>query len=180
MTPAHISLRVKRLLVLCLAVVGALAGTVSATALGTGTASAAPYGSGHGLCFDINSPLARDSLSRIGRDVNGGSWEPARASTNPLSGGCDLDWMLVNGNGVGDATYQSRVLLFSNGRFLGTVDPKPYSYTSIAGGTRDYVTVRYRWLRPGDAFCCASGGPTDVTAFALGGNVIRLGSFPPA
>ncbi|GAB23098.1 MAG TPA: LppP/LprE family lipoprotein [Gordonia polyisoprenivorans] len=170
----------RRLLVLCLAVTGVLAGSLSATALGAGDAAAAPPGSGHGLCFDLNSALARDSLTKIGRDVNGGSWEPRSASTNPLSRGCNLDWMLVTGNGIGDATYQSRVLLFHNGRFLGTVDPKPYSYTSIAGWTRDHVTVKYRWLRADDPFCCASGGPTYVTAFQFGGRVIRLGFFPPA
>lgn len=172
--------RIKRALILTLAFTGLLAGTVTAGSLGAGTASAAPYGSGHGLCFDINSPLARDSLRAVGKDVNGGVFVPYRASTNPVSRGCNLDWMLLNGTGIGDATYQSRVLLFASGRFLGTVDPKPYGYTSIASWTRDYVTVRYRWLKPTDAFCCASGGPTHVTAFQAFGKVIRRGVFPPA
>lgn len=171
--------RIRRMMVLALIVVGLVGGTLGATALGSGAASAAPYGSGHGLCFNLNSKLAADSLKKVGRDVNGGTFEAYRASNNPISRGCNLDWMLANGNGIGDATYQSRVLLFAHGRFLGTVDPKPYGYTSIAGYTKDRVTVKYRWLKPTDAFCCASGGPTYVTAFQVFGNVIRLGSFPP-
>lgn len=146
-----------------------------------GPASAAPpqYGSGHGLCFDLNSRLAADSLKRIGRDSQGGTWSPVGASTNPLRRGCDLDWMLVNGNGIKDATYQSRVLLFHGGRFIGTVEPRPYSYTSIAGYTKNSVSVRYRWLKANDPFCCASGGPTTMTAYEFFGYVFRIGAFPP-
>lgn len=157
----------------------ALAAILGILAPAAPAAAAPPYGSGHGLCFDLNSRLAQQSLTKIGRDVNGGTWSPRGASNNPLRNGCGLDWMLVTGNGVGDATYQSRVLLFSGGRFLGTVDPKPYSYTSIAGYTKYSVTVRYRWLRGNDPFCCASGGPTTVTAFTAFGQVFRIGQFPP-
>lgn len=176
----RITHRTRRLMVLALTLTGLIAGTLGATALGTGEASAAPpYGSGHGLCFDINSGLAQSSLSKIGRDANGGGWTPASASDNPLQKGCNLDWMLVNGNGIGDATYQSRVLLFKHGRFIGTVDPKPYSYTSVAKYTKNSVTVRYRWLKPSDPFCCASGGPTYVTASTVGTHIVRAGHFPP-
>ena len=173
------SLGIRRLCVLMLTLVGLVAGSLGATALGSGTASAAPYGSGHGLCFDVNSPLARTSLTKIGRDSNGGTWSPYRASTNPVSGGCFLDWMLVNGNGIGDGTYESRVLLFQHGRFLGTVDPKPYPFTFIARSTKYSVTVRYRWLLDRDPLCCASGGPTEVTAFGFAGRIFRIGTFPP-
>ncbi|EGD54359.1 LppP/LprE family lipoprotein [Gordonia neofelifaecis] len=137
-------------------------------------------GSGHGLCFDLNSKLAADAIATLGADSNGGSWQPYRASNHPLSDGCGLDWMQVNGSGFNDATYTSRVLLFAAGEFLGTVEPHEYSYTSIAGDTLDSVTVRYRWLRPDDPFCCPQGGPTDVTATLSGGAVVRSGQFPPA
>ncbi|MGV9670096.1 LppP/LprE family lipoprotein [Gordonia sp. NPDC003504] len=170
----------RRLVIACLSVTGIVAGTLGATSIGAGSAAAAPNGSGHGMCFDINSALARTSAAKVGRDVNGGTFVPYRASNNPISRGCNLDWMLVNGNGIGDATYQSRVLLFAGGRFLGTVDPKPFGYTSISGYSPYHVTVRYRWLLPQDAFCCASGGPTYVTAVQFAGNIIRWGNFPPA
>ncbi len=169
----------RRLLVLALTLAGLLAGSLGATVIGSGTASAATYGSGNGLCFTPNSRLATDAMSRIGRDSNGGTWSPYRASKNPVSGGCNLDWMLVNGNGIGDATYESRVLLFHNGRFIGTVDPKPYGYTRIANSTKYHVTVEYRWLKPSDPLCCASGGPSYVTAFQAFGTVYRIGQFPP-
>ncbi len=176
----RISHRTRRLVVLALTLAGLIAGTLGATALGSGSASAAPpYGSGHGLCFDINSALAQSSLSKIGRDANGGTWSPHSAGDNLLKNGCNLDWMLVTGNGIGDATYQSRVLLFKHGRFIGTVDPEPYSYTSVAGYTKNSVTVRYRWLKPSDPFCCASGGPTFVTAYTVGTHIVRVGHFPP-
>ena len=179
-TRTRLSLRTRRLIVLAMTLAGLVAGTLGATTLGSGSASAAPpYGSGHGLCFDINSPLAKSSLSKIGRDANGGGWSPYRASNNPLRNGCNLDWMLVNGNGIGDATYQSRVLLFKHGRFIGTVDPRPYGYTWVAKYTKNSVTVRYRWLKPSDPLCCASGGPTFVTAYTVGTHIIRVGHFPP-
>lgn len=54
----RLSLRTRRLIVLALTLAGLVAATLGATTLGSGSASAAPpYGSGHGLCFDINSPL---------------------------------------------------------------------------------------------------------------------------
>ncbi|MGI6798207.1 LppP/LprE family lipoprotein [Gordonia sihwensis] len=137
-------------------------------------------GSGHGLCFDLNSALARDAIATLGPDSNGGSWVPRGASEHPLAHGCGLDWMLVDGSGFNDATYTSRVLLFAGGQYLGTVEPHEYSYTSVAGDTLNSVTVRYRWLRDDDPFCCPQGGPTDVTATLSGGAVVRSGQFPPS
>lgn len=136
-------------------------------------------GSGHGLCFDLNSKLSQDSIATLGTDSNGGQWQPAGASNHPLSGGCGLDWMQVNGSGFNDATYTSRVLLFANGTFLGTVEPHEFSYTSIAGSTLNSVTVRYRWLRKDDPFCCPQGGPSEVTVTLSGGQLSRTGEFPP-
>ncbi|MBM7367950.1 LppP/LprE family lipoprotein [Gordonia hydrophobica] len=136
-------------------------------------------GSGHGLCFDLNSQLAQDAIATLGTDSNGGAWQPQGASNHPVSGGCGLDWMIVNGSGFNDATYTSRVLLFGNGQYLGTVEPHEYSYTSIAGDTLDSVTVRYRWLRDEDPFCCPQGGPSTVTVTLSGGQISRTGQFPP-
>lgn len=159
---------------------------VLATALAAGgyagtesTADAATPGSGHGLCFDINSALARSAVDSLGPDPNGGGWDVQGGSENPLSQGCGLDWMLVNGNGIQDATYVSRVLLFADGQFIDTVEPKPYSYTSVAGSTVTSVTVGYRWLLPDDPFCCPQGGPTSVTATLDGTTIRRTGAFPP-
>ena len=149
------------------------------TAVTTTTTPAAPYGSGHGLCFDLNSRLAKDSMESLGVDSNGGQWRIAGASNHPLAGGCGLDWLKVDGSGFGDATYTSRVLLFQGGAFVGTVEPHEYSYTSIAGDTLDSVTVKYRWLRSDDPFCCPQGGPTTVTASVSNGSIVRDGQFPP-
>lgn len=156
----------------CLVAVGANAASSSA-------APGDPYGSGHGLCFDTNSALAADAVNGLGPDPNGGSWNVQGGSENPLSQGCGLDWMQVNGNGINDATYVSRVLLFAGGRYLGTVEPKPYSYTTVTGSTTTSVTVSYRWLNPDDPFCCPQGGPTSVTATLAAGSVQRTGAFPP-
>ncbi|WP_228461313.1 LppP/LprE family lipoprotein [Gordonia spumicola] len=147
---------------------------------GVTTTQAAMNGSGHGLCFDLNSRLAKDSIESLGNDSNGGQWRISGASNNPLSGGCGLDWLKVDGSGFNDATYTSRVLLFHGGEFVGTVEPHEYSYTSIAGSTLDSVTVKYRWLRASDPFCCPQGGPTMVTASVSNGAVVRQGQFPPA
>lgn len=136
-------------------------------------------GSGHGLCFDLNSQLAQDAIATLGTDSNGGSWEPEGASNHPLSAGCGLDWMLVNGSGFNDATYTSRVLLFAGGKYLGTVEPHEFPYTSIAGDTLNSVTVKYRWLGKDDPFCCPQGGPSTVTVTLSGGEISRTGQFPP-
>lgn len=136
-------------------------------------------GSGHGLCFDLNTKLSQDAIASVGTDSNGGAWRIGGASNNPLSEGCGLDFLLLNGSGFNDATYTSRVLLFGNGKYLGTVEPHEFSYTSIARHTLNSVTVRYRWLRADDAFCCPQGGPTEVTMTLSGGRLIRTGEFPP-
>ena len=136
-------------------------------------------GSGHGLCFDLNTKLSQDALASIGTDSNGGEWRIVGASNNPLSGGCGLDYLLVNGSGFNDATSTSRVLLVGTGKYLGTVEPHELSYTSIAGSTLNSVTVRYRWLRENDAFCCPQGGPTEVTVTLSGDQLTRTGQFPP-
>ena len=127
----------------------------------------------------MNSALARDAIATLGTDMLGGEWQPKGASEHPLSEGCGLDWLLVDGSGIQDATYTSRVLLFGGGKFLGTVEPHEFSYTSIAGGTLNSVTVRYRWLVDDDAFCCPQGGPTEVTVTLSGGRLSRTGQFPP-
>ena len=140
-----------------------------------------PRGSGGGgRCFDSNSDLAREAIASLGPDGNGGAWIPRRSSSHPVSGGCGLDWMLVNGDGFNDATYTSRVLLFAGGRFLGTVEPRELSYTSIVSDTLHSVTVSYRWIVGDDAFCCPQGGPTTVTASFDGRSITRTGEFPPA
>ncbi|SIR79969.1 LppP/LprE family lipoprotein [Williamsia sterculiae] len=160
---------------------------ITATAVAAGLAAgpaaahgAAPNGSGHGLCFDLNSSLATDSIAALAPPAGGGSWQPVGASNNPLSGGCNLDAMLVTDDGIGDATAVSRTLLFHDGRFMGTVDDKPYSYTTVAHTSKDAVTVSYRWLGDDDPFCCPSGGPTTVTVTMHDGQLTRTGALPPS
>ncbi|MDF0528837.1 LppP/LprE family lipoprotein [Tsukamurella sp. 8F] len=137
-------------------------------------------GAGHGYCLDLDSKLVADAIAGLGKDSNGGDWNPQGASEQPLKNGCGLDFVRVLGSGVHDATVESRVLLFADGRFLGTVEPKPYSYTTIDGHTKNSVTVSYRWLRKDDAFAAPTGGPTKVTVTWDGQRLHRAGSFPPA
>ncbi|MGC5256968.1 LppP/LprE family lipoprotein [Gordonia sp. DT218] len=149
------------------------------TAPGTGPRpQAPPAGSGHRLCLDANSALVHNAVASLGNDPNGGQWQVERASDNPLGRGCDLDFVLVTGSGYNDATATSRVLLFHGGEFVGTVESRPYSYTGIAGFSRNSVAVRYRWLLDDDAFCCPTGGPAIVTATYDEG-IRRAGAFPP-
>ncbi|MCS3782462.1 LppP/LprE family lipoprotein [Tsukamurella ocularis] len=115
----------------------------------------------------------------LGADPHGGRWEIADASNNLLKDGCGLDYLRAIGTGYGDATAPSRVLLFADGRYLGTVEPQPLSYTQVSGHSKNSVTVTYKWLNPQDAFCCATGGPTTVTATYAGDTITRTGNFPP-
>ncbi len=154
-------------------------GEPTAPRSGATTSVSEMIGSGGDLCLDARSALVRDAVQSLGADSNGGRWRVSEASRHRLAAGCDVDWVKVDGSGFGDATYTSRVLVFHDGRFLGTVDPHEYSYTSIAADTPHSVTVRYRWLGADDPFCCPQGGPTTVTASVSNGAIVRDGRFPP-
>lgn len=138
-----------------------------------------PYGSGHGLCFDLNSELARSAVARLAPNKEGYPWVIEEASTDPISAGCDgvLSWMLVDWKGSHPAYH---VLFFTNGTYLGTATSKPYGYTTVHDqSTKNRVALEYRWVTPQDALCCPSGGPNWVT-FTLNGTTVQAeGQFPP-
>ena len=98
-------------------------------------------------------------IGTLGTDINGGNWIPRSASEEQIGNCPDLLWVSVDGDGVGDATYQSHVLFFHDGTYLGTATSEPYSYTHVIDSNKDSVSVQYRWLLDDDAFCCPQGGP---------------------
>lgn len=132
-------------------------------------------------CVDPSSSGVQAALAKVGRDVNGGTFEPYQWTQGTSADGCpDLEWLLANGNGIGDATYQSHVLFFRNtGTFLGTATLKPTSYTTVTGSNSNSVQVKYQWLNADDAFCCPTGGPSYVTFTLDGDRVVPDGQFPP-
>ncbi|PXX69368.1 LppP/LprE lipoprotein [Nocardia tenerifensis] len=138
----------------------------------------APNGSGHGLCFDSNSQLARNAVGRLAPNAGGYPWVILEASNDPIEAGCDgvLSWMLVDWDGSHPGYH---VLFFTNGQYLGTATSKYYGYTTVLGKTRNTVSVQYRWVTPQDALCCPSGGPTVVTYTLNGTTVTAQGQFPP-
>ncbi|MET7771603.1 LppP/LprE family lipoprotein [Nocardia sp. NPDC005366] len=140
-------------------------------------AEPAPEGSGHGLCFDVNSALAASSVARLDTPP-GGAWVIQGASEDPIAAGCSgvLSWMTVEWPGIHPGTH---ILFFTGGKYLGTASAKPYAYTTVLGKTRDTVSVQYRWPKPEDALCCPQGGPSTVT-FTLNGTTVQAnGQFPP-
>lgn len=143
-----------------------------------GPAESAPNGSGHGMCFDVNSALANSAIAGLAPPPAGGGWTIESASTDPIQAGCSgvLSWMAVDWQGIHPGTH---VLFFTNGTYLGTATSKPYGYTEVIGKTRNTVSVQYRWPKPEDALCCPQGGPSVVT-FTLNGTSIQAqGQFPP-
>ncbi|MFI1912197.1 LppP/LprE family lipoprotein [Nocardia sp. NPDC020380] len=140
--------------------------------------SAAPYGSGHGLCFDLNSALSNTAIKSLAAPPVG-AWTNPSASNDHISDGCDgvLSWMTVESGNIHPYTH---VLFFTNGTYLGTATAKPYGYTEIVGKTTNTVSVSYRWAQPQDALCCPSGGPSLVTFTLSGGKVQASGQFPPS
>ena len=133
-----------------------------------------------GPCLDVDSPVVTDAIGTLGTDVNGGSWIPRSASEEQIGNCPDLLWVSVDGDGVGDATYQSHVLFFHDGTYLGTATSKPYSYTHVIDSNKNSVSVQYRWLLDDDAFCCPQGGP-DIVNFTWNGSaVVADGQFPPS
>ncbi|MFC9439540.1 LppP/LprE family lipoprotein, partial [Nocardia sp. NPDC057030] len=137
-----------------------------------------PNGSGHGLCFDSNSQLARNAVSRLAPNKGGYPWVILEASTDPIDAGCSgvLSWMLVDWDGSHPGYH---VLFFTNGTYLGTATSKYYGYTTVLGKTKNTVSVQYRWALPQDALCCPSGGPSTVTYTLNGTTVTAQGQFPP-
>ncbi|WP_228832397.1 LppP/LprE family lipoprotein [Nocardia brasiliensis] len=137
-----------------------------------------PNGSGHGLCFDSNSDLARSAVARLAPNKEGYPWVIREASNDPISAGCAgvLSWMLVDWNGSHPGYH---VLFFTNGTYLGTATSKYYGYTTVLGKTKNTVSVQYRWVTPQDALCCPSGGPNVVTYTLTGTTVQAKGEFPP-
>ncbi|MGW4352639.1 LppP/LprE family lipoprotein [Nocardia sp. NPDC004582] len=137
----------------------------------------APAGSGHGLCFDINSDLARAAIAKLNPPPVGG-WQTGQASDAALASGCDgvLSWMMVNSNTNHPYTH---VLFFTGGTYLGTATADPYMYTQVTGKTRNSLSLTYRWLDNSDPMCCPQGGPSVVT-FTLNGTTVKAdGQFPP-
>lgn len=143
----------------------------------TATTTAIPAS---GPCLDVGSPLVTDAVSTLGTDVNGGNWIPTSSSDEQVGNCPDLLWVSVDGDGVGDATYQTHVLFFRDGTYLGTATSKPYSYTHVIDSNKDSVSVQYRWLLDDDAFCCPQGGPNIVNFTWNGGAVVADGQFPPS
>ncbi|AGT94292.1 LppP/LprE family lipoprotein [Rhodococcus erythropolis] len=133
-----------------------------------------------GPCVDVDSPVVTDAIGTLGTDVNGGSWIPRSASEEQIGNCPDLLWVSVDGDGVGDATYQSHVLFFHDGTYLGTATSKPYSYTHVIDSNKNSVSVQYRWLLDDDAFCCPQGGPNIVNFTWNGSAVVADGQFPPS
>ncbi|MEU7137968.1 LppP/LprE family lipoprotein [Nocardia sp. NPDC046473] len=137
-----------------------------------------PYGSGHGLCFDLNSELAHNAVGRLAPNAGGYPWTIVEASTDPISAGCSglLSYLVVNWDGSHPGYH---VLYFTDGKYLGTATSKYYAYTTVLGKTRNTVSLQYRWAKPEDALCCPSGGPSNVTFTLSGTTVTAQGQFPP-
>ncbi|MEV0296025.1 LppP/LprE family lipoprotein [Nocardia sp. NPDC050710] len=144
----------------------------------TSPVRAAPNGSGHGLCFDLDSALAASAVARLGSPPAGTGWEIQEASNDPIDAGCSgvLSWMTVEGPGIHPGTH---ILFFTDGAYLGTATAQPYAYTEVLGKTRNTVSVQYRWPKPEDPLCCPQGGPSVVTFTLNGTSVQANGQFPP-
>ncbi|MEC3915643.1 LppP/LprE family lipoprotein [Nocardia sp. CDC160] len=138
---------------------------------------AAPAGSGHGLCFDVNSDLAKQAMARLSPPP-GGKWQVGQASDDQLSAGCDgvLSWMEVASTLNHPYTH---MLFFTNGTYLGTATSDPYMYTKITGHTRTSLTLTYHWIKGDEPMCCPQGGPSVVTFTLNGTKVTADGQFPP-
>ncbi|NUS45190.1 MAG: LppP/LprE family lipoprotein [Mycobacteriaceae bacterium] len=153
--------------------------TPSSSSSGSKPATA-PYGSGHGLCFNLNSKLAADAIARLSPPPAGAgaTWTNPSASNDSIQDGCAgvLSWMSVEWIGIHPGKH---ILFFADGVYLGTATAKPHAYTEVTGKTRTTVTVRYRWPKPQDPLCCPQGGPNDVTFTLSGGAVRAKGEFPP-
>ncbi|WP_330180000.1 LppP/LprE family lipoprotein [Nocardia sp. NBC_01503] len=143
----------------------------------TATTIAAPNGSGHGLCFDVNSALADQAIKRLAATASG-PWQVEGGSNDAIADGCDgvLSYLIVTSGNIHPYTH---ILYFTNGTYLGTATSKPYGYTTVTGKTRTTVSVDYRWIKSDEPLCCPAGGPSTVTFTLTGTTVHANGQFPP-
>lgn len=156
---------------------GEQSGGAPATTKQTASPVSAPNGSGHGLCFDVNSGLANDAVNSLKVTTSGG-WKIESGSGDAIADGCDgvLSYLYVTSGNIHPYYH---VLYFTGGKYLGTASLNPFTYTEVLGKTRTSVTLRYRWIKSDDALCCPTGGPSDVV-FTLNGTKIQAnGEFPP-
>ncbi|MEV0246749.1 LppP/LprE family lipoprotein [Nocardia sp. NPDC050712] len=143
------------------------------------TPAGPPPGSGHGLCFDLNSELANTAFTKVAAAEPGTDWAIPGASEDLIADGCSgvLSYLLMEGTGIHPVTH---ILFFTGGKYLGTASSEPYAYTHLLGKTRTTVQAQYKWPLPEDALCCPTGGPSTVTFTLNGTTVTAQGQFPPA
>ncbi|MFD3591659.1 LppP/LprE family lipoprotein [Nocardia sp. NPDC058640] len=127
--------------------------------------------SGPGRCIDTGSTGVQNALASLG-----GGWVAGQASPNEPSCAGELLWVrAIGGNSAGAPIH---VLLFRDGKYLGTGTSEPYAFTTVAGSNRTSVTVEYRWLAGDEPFAAPQGGPAKITYSWNGSNVVMSGPLP--
>lgn len=135
----------------------AAASSSGAAASSSTTAAETPTAiSGNGHCIDIGSVGVRDALATL----PDGPWVAEHASDAQVAKCPQLLWVSASGGNSSGAPIA--VLLFHDGRYVGTATPEPYAFAAVSGSTDTSVAVDYKWLVGDEPFCCPAGGPATI------------------
>jgi hypothetical protein len=76
--------------------------------------------------------------------------------------------------------HEQHAFFFLGGRYLGTDTGAPSASIRVAGQSDTEVALAYALYRPHDALCCPSGGAATVRFQLNNGELVPLGTIPPA
>jgi len=122
------------------------------------------------------SAAVSNAISQIARplpDNPTAGWQPGQSN---LDGCRNLSYVALDTQGA-TASSPNQLLLFHQGRFLGTGTKCNLAYQSVTGADGTNVHVTYRYLI-GDDISAAPRGRFDVTYHWTGSQVQMIGSVP--
>lgn len=128
--------------------------------------------SGNGRCVDIASAGVRDALAAL----PDGPWAAEHASDAPLGKCPQLLWVSASGGNSSGAPIS--VLLFHDGRYVGTATSEPYAFAAVSGSSDTSVAVDYKWLVGDEPFCCPAGGPATINYSWDGSKIVMDHPLP--
>jgi hypothetical protein len=159
------------------------AATASSGAAGSGTTTASGAAAPAASCGPT-SPAGQTAAaaSRIAlpTGLTDARWDVAGADTSGYDPCAALSWVLLGLDGsTGGSPWA--VLLFHDGRYLGTATKEQYGFhPDVARSSASAVRVTYHYPEPGESVADASGRTTATYTWdAAARRVVMSGNVPP-
>ncbi|WP_227982023.1 LppP/LprE family lipoprotein [Nocardia spumae] len=136
----------------------ALALTVAATAACAGTSVAEPEPpTSPRPCPAVPADRVQEAVGRLPDAFPDVPWQ---VSGSGSSVDCALNWVQVDPEGA-TGSSPTHILLFDHFKYGSTATEKPTAFTGVVGSDAPgQITVRFRWLEPGDPNANPTGQAT--------------------